>query len=946
MGSKGGGMTPTGSSLGFQSSTSTTTPDPRAASAYTNVLDRAQNVANTPYQGYGGQLVAGFSPDQTSAFQGVRNAQGIADPYIDQATGLVNQSLALADPSRFNEQSLSQYYNPYQQQVIDATMANIRQQNAIQQNDLTGDAIMKGYMGGDRAGIARAALAGQQAMAANTTLANLQRQGYQDAVNQYNQQQQTALGAAQQGVGALGNLGTLQQNSTMQGLQALLGVGGQQQQLSQQQLDALYQQWQQAQNFPYQQTQWLAGITGGIAPNLGGTTNSVGFGMQQQSQPQPSTLGQIAGAGLSALSFLPKIFKDGGRVARPNGGLIPLDDKAPFAGGSWIPDIKLSPAHTDYPTPPKVDMPSMGETKPQDTGLGALTKGVGSMSRDDVQKVKSGLGRILNPDAPIQLTGASPQSGLGDFVAPVKDDLGGLYADGGRVAMFRGGEPSADDDIDRYLAALARGESGGEKDPYSAIGPLSRRGDHPYGKYQVMGENVPVWSKEAGLGALTPQQFLADRDAQEAVARHKFGQYLRETGSPQEAAAMWLGGPNYKNHPRARDVLGTDVAKYVDTFNRNVGEDRPLGFAGAAEAPSVPSPIRVADSGVTMNDARPAAPAERTGLGSMWSPEVQQGLLAAGLGMLASRSPNFGTALGEGGLRGLGAYNAAQETAADVAKQRLAQLRLDANQALEASKLAEEKRWHDLQARRQQVTEDLKSIPNQNRQREAEADRLGLQGRDRVQYIVAGTLPRTNDAPLTATDKKAILEADDRVAQSEVAIDLLTKAKDISKQAYGGVGAGARSAAGVNLPDWMVPDKLASPEKSLATQDLQNLTTQQALESLKAIFGGNPTEGERAILLDIQGSVNKPDEIRQKIYDRGLELARRRLDVHSRRAAELRGGEFYKPKEEAPPAPVVEEVEVAPKPVATSKYKEGDVAVNKSTGEKLVFKGGKWEKSP
>lgn len=1123
MGSKGGGMTPVSQTQGFQSSTSTTTPHPEAMAAYQNVLGQASNVAQIPYSPYQGQQVAGFTPDQLAAFQGTRESQGIADPYIQNATGLVNQSLGFADPSRFNASELSRYYNPYQQNVIDATMANMKEMNASQQNQLTGDAIMKGYMGGDRAGIARAELARQQALTNNQTLAGLQQQGYQQAIDQYNKQQQTALGASQTGAYSLGQLGTQAQNAAMQGIQALLGTGGMQQQLGQQQLQSAYDQWQQAMNYPYQQTQWNAGITGAIAPNMGGTTASSGFGQQTQSQPAPSTFNQVAGAGLSALSLLPKIFKDGGRVGydaggpildlvqdssvpnvwgpndldqiarsrwvsadpfdapsptmRADGGRMPFGDK----GAPWIPAIQLSAARTDYPTPPKVDL-SIANAKAPETGLGALSKGIGSMSKEDVQGIKGGLGRLFGDSKPIQLTGATQGSAVGDYVAPTRDELGGLYADGGRIAFaeggspyagwaargaaagdagsslpfqprpsvvsqapsappqqqqwsgagfnpltlltglltgggeggfgnlfsmfapqqpqaqertpvgyapsslnynsidpmtglyaarswspyympkyadggavragfFRGGEPQDDDEIDRYLPALAKGESGGEKDPYSAVGPASRRGDRPYGKYQVMGANIPVWAKEAGLGELTPQQFLADRDAQEAVARHKFREYMTKTGSPQEAAAMWLGGPDYKSHPHARDVLGTDVSKYVDTFNRNLGS----GGVGAINNTFRPASdrrglARVADSGETMNDAAPApttpAAEERRGLGSMWSPEVQQGLLAAGLGMMASRSPFPGVAIGEGGLRGMQAYENAVEAARDAAKQRLAQSRLDANQALEAAKFNEDRRWHDLQAKHQQSSEELKSVQYQNRQREAEADRLGLQGRDRTQYIVAGTLPRTNDAPLTATDKRAILEADDRVAQSEVAIDLLSKAKDISKQAYGGIGAGARSVAGVNLPDWMIPDKLASPEKSIATQDLQNLTTQQALESLKAIFGGNPTEGERAILLDIQGSVNKPDEIRQKIYDRGLELARRRHEINKQRAMELRGGEFYKPKDETAPAPVIENVEVVAKPAPVSKYKDGDVAINKATGEKLVFKAGKWTKSP
>jgi len=65
---------------------------------------------------------------------------------------------------------------------------------------------------------------------------------------------------------------------------------------------------------------------------------------------------------------------------------------------------------------------------------------------------------------------------------------------------------------------------------------------------------------------------------------------------------------------------------------------------------------------------------------------------------------------------------------------------------------------------------------------------------------------------------------------------------------------------------------------------------------LKAIFGGNPTEGERAILLDIQGSSSQPDAVRQKIFDRAIQLAQRRLEFNYQKANELRGGQYYKTK--------------------------------------------------
>ena len=60
----------------------------------------------------------------------------------------------------------------------------------------------------------------------------------------------------------------------------------------------------------------------------------------------------------------------------------------------------------------------------------------------------------------------------------------------------------------------------------------------------------------------------------------------------------------------------------------------------------------------------------------------------------------------------------------------------------------------------------------------------------------------------------------------------------------------------------------------------------QALESMKSIFGSNPTEGERAILMELQAvpSLSVPERDRllkraQALIDRRLQFARERADA-------------------------------------------------------------------
>lgn len=188
--------------------------------------------------------------------------------------------------------------------------------------------------------------------------------------------------------------------------------------------------------------------------------------------------------------------------------------------------------------------------------------------------------------------------------------------------------------------------------------------------------------------------------------------------------------------------------------------------------------------------------------------------------------------------------------------------------------------------------------PSDYAQRAQAAAQFGLTPDDPgyQSFILTGKMPREDAQPLTATDKKAILEADDMVAANENAIVALDQAEKLSDDANSGWFAGTRAAIGNNLPDVMVPDFVSSPDSSQATTDMDNAIVGQALTSLKAIFGGNPTEGERKILLDLQGSSSMPKAVRKQIIQRAKELAKRRLEFNRQRAAQLRGGDYYRPQ--------------------------------------------------
>lgn len=119
----------------------------------------------------------------------------------------------------------------------------------------------------------------------------------------------------------------------------------------------------------------------------------------------------------------------------------------------------------------------------------------------------------------------------------------------------------------KALSAAGSIESGGN---YAALGPVTKTGDRAYGRYQVMGANIGPWSKEVLGRELTPQEFLKDQKAQDAIGQGKWNQYEGKHG-PSGAARAWFAGEKGMNDPNRRDQLGTTVASYENRFNKAYG---------------------------------------------------------------------------------------------------------------------------------------------------------------------------------------------------------------------------------------------------------------------------------------------------------------------------------------------------------------------------------------
>jgi hypothetical protein len=136
-----------------------------------------------------------------------------------------------------------------------------------------------------------------------------------------------------------------------------------------------------------------------------------------------------------------------------------------------------------------------------------------------------------------------------------------------------------------YQNAIKSIESSGGN--YGLLGPVTNSGDRAYGAYQVMGANIPEWTKKHLGQSMTPEQFLADKDAQDAVFNGQFGSYVNKYGNPQDAASAWFTGGPMSTGANKRDILGTSGSGYVGKFNKFLGANGGDGVSAINSAAGI-----------------------------------------------------------------------------------------------------------------------------------------------------------------------------------------------------------------------------------------------------------------------------------------------------------------------------------------------------------------------
>ena len=270
-----------------------------------------------------------------------------------------------------------------------------------------------------------------------------------------------------------------------------------------------------------------------------------------------------------------------------------------------------------------------------DTLGGLFGKAAGLPSADitagvvNVSGPISGLGGLAGAAANGNTPGGSVASLVGS----------GLPGIGDKASTFTAGRTAGD--LDRYASAIRTIESGSAAGNYGALGPITKSGDRAYGAYQVMGNNVPSWTQKALGRTLTPEQFLGDRAAQDAVFRDQFGGSVGRYGNPQDAASVWFTGRPLSQGAGARDVLGTTGSSYVDKFNRALPPAAPA-------APTAMAPLSGLDASLGTINSSATKAAE--GVASL---SGDLSALPGPLSQTAQGLNQVGSSLGSGGGGGL-----------------------------------------------------------------------------------------------------------------------------------------------------------------------------------------------------------------------------------------------------------------------------------------------------
>lgn len=158
------------------------------------------------------------------------------------------------------------------------------------------------------------------------------------------------------------------------------------------------------------------------------------------------------------------------------------------------------------------------------------------------------------------------------------------------------------------------------------------------------------------------------------------------------------------------------------------------------------------------------------------------------------------------------------------------------------------------------------------------AGNLALQQQNAQQKVEAGK-------KLTPAEVKLRTETEDTLAATDSAMSSLRRAFKLNPNTFDNSITDRVQRKALELSGSKDP-------KVLDTLEMENLLGSQALSQMKSVFGAAPTEGERAILLSLQGIDAKSVEERKRIMSNAYDTLARRKAQNKKRLDEIMSGAY------------------------------------------------------
>lgn len=380
--------------------------------AYKGLVGQAQQTAQTPWNSATQQNVAGFTAPQQQGFSTVQQTVGDYQPYLSDAGALADRGSAAITGA-----DISNYMNPYTDQVIGSAINDWDLMSDRRMADVNSNASKMGALTGDRSQVAQALAREASDREMSSGIASLRNQGWQSALGAA----QTDASRALQGSQIQSGLGSLAQQLGFNDANALLGIGGMQQDQKQKVLDANTANAKAQSAYPFETQQWLASILQGVGSQAGGTSTGTG---SSTSKTSGGGLGKLIGLG-ATLFGMPGMADGGVVTGEPqNTSYVPISNMRPTAS--------MQPPQMSVPAASSGGSSGMGEMleglKMAKEAIGG-TGGLGAMMRTTTDP-SSGWSTTVNPSS-ASGWGNYLSSGLGGLASGIGSAFG--FADGGVV---------------------------------------------------------------------------------------------------------------------------------------------------------------------------------------------------------------------------------------------------------------------------------------------------------------------------------------------------------------------------------------------------------------------------------------------------------------------------------------------------------------------------------